>query len=205
MKINIHYSFLVLAVICLFTSKIIEMFIFLFIILLHELSHALVGLAFHKKVKRITITMIGGVVEICGNYSTFLKEFLINVSGIIMNCIILALASFLKNDYYKNLIVDFNCLMIIINVLPIYPLDGYRLLDSLVYSYFHSFKAMKKVVLISIVSSFLFLLFGIFEKSGGIIIIGIFLIFKNLGLKFHQETLFVRKEVSYYQNNLLTN
>ena len=85
LKINIHYSFLFLILIGLFAGRIVEILIFILIILLHELSHAITALLLGKKVKKITITMIGGVVEIKGHYSTFLKEFLINISGILMN------------------------------------------------------------------------------------------------------------------------
>ena len=64
---------------------------------------------------------------------------------------------------------------------------------------------MKIINLMSLIFSFLFLLIGIYEKSGGLIMIAFFLILKNLGLKFRQETRFIQKEVSYYQNKLLTN
>lgn len=205
LKINIHYSFLFLILIGLFAGRIVEILIFILIILLHELSHAITALLLGKKVKKITITMIGGVVEIKGHYSTFLKEFLINISGILMNIFLLIIARNIKDMYYQKLIVDFNRLMILINILPIYPLDGFRLIDDIVYSYYSSYKAMKIINLISLIFSFLFLLIGIYEKSGGLIMIAFFLIFKNLGLKFRQETRFIQKEVSYYQNKLLTN
>ncbi len=205
LKINIHYSFLFLILIGLFAGRIVEILIFILIILLHELSHAITALLLGKKVKKITITMIGGVVEIKGHYSTFLKEFLINISGILMNIFLLIIAKNIKDMYYQKLIVDFNRLMILINVLPIYPLDGFRLIDDIVYSYYSSYKAMKIINLMSLIFSFLFLLIGIYEKSGGLIMIAFFLILKNLGLKFRQETRFIQKEVSYYQNKLLTN
>lgn len=203
MKINIHYSFLFLIIVGLFANLLKEIIIFSFIILLHEASHAIMGLIFKKKIKRITITMIGGIIEISDNFTSFLKEFIINISGILMNFIILLLSLLIKNTYYKELIFNFNLLMILINILPIYPLDGYRLLSDVIYYYDESYKALKKIVLISIISLILFIIYAIINKSLGLIMIAIFLVFKNIRLKSRIETIFIRKKVNYLQNKML--
>lgn len=199
MKINIHYSFLFLIIVGLFANLLKEIIIFSFIILLHEASHAIMGLIFKKKIKRITITMIGGIIEISDNFTSFLKEFTINISGILMNFIILLLSLLIKNTYYKELIFNFNLLMILINILPIYPLDGYRLLSDIIYYYYESYQALKKIVLISIISLILFIIYAIINKSLGLIMIAIFLVFKNISLKSRLETIFIRKKVNYYK------
>lgn len=161
------------------------------------------GLIFKKKIKRITITMIGGIIEISDNFTSFLKEFIINISGILMNFIILLLSLLIKNIYYKEIIFNFNLLMILINILPIYPLDGYRLLSDVIYYYDESYKALKKIVLISIISLILFIIYAIINKSLGLIMIAIFLVFKNIRLKSRIETIFIRKKVNYLQNKML--
>lgn len=203
MKINIHYSFLFLIIVGLFANLLKEIIIFSFIILLHEASHAIMGLIFKKKIKRITITMIGGIIEISDNFTSFSKEFIINISGILMNFIILLSSLLIKNIYYKELIFNFNLLMILINILPIYPLDGYRLVSDTIYYYDESYKALKKVVLISIISLILFIIYAIVNKSLGLIMIAIFLVFKNISLKSRLETIFIREKVNYLQNKML--
>lgn len=198
MKISFHYSFLFLIVVGLFADLLKEVLVFSSIILVHELSHAFFAFIFKKKIKRITLTMIGGVIEIKGSNLSFFKEFIINISGILMNIILLLLSTEIRNIYYKELIYSFNMLMILINILPIYPLDGFRIFEDIVYYYCNSLKAFKNVILISLFSSIAFLIFGIFKKSYGLIIIGVFLIFKNISLKFQAETLFLMRKVNYY-------
>lgn len=205
MKFNIHYSFLFLIIVGLFASLLKELIIFSLIILLHETSHAITALIFKKKIKRITITIIGGIIEISDNYTSFLKELIINISGILMNFIILLLSLLIKNQYYKELIFDFNLLMIIINILPIYPLDGYRILSDTLFYYFASYKIIKNINFLSMISLILFIVYAIYNKSLGLIMVAIFLIFKNLSLKSQAETFFLKKQVNYYQNKMLAN
>lgn len=198
MKISIHYSFLFLIMFGLFADLLKEVLIFSSIIFIHELSHAFFAFVFKKKIKRITLTLIGGVIEIKGNNLSFLKEFIINISGILMNIILLLLSFKIKNIYYKELIYNFNMLMILINILPIYPLDSFRIFEDIIYCYYKSLKSFKNVILISLFCSIVFLIFGIFKKSYGLIIIGIFLVFKNISLKFQAETFFLMRKVNYY-------
>ncbi len=71
LKINIHYSFLFLILIGLFAGRIVEILIFILIILLHELSHAITALLLGKKLKNYNYYDRWS----CGNKRTLLYFF----------------------------------------------------------------------------------------------------------------------------------
>lgn len=55
-----------------------------------------------------------------------------------MNGIIILIVSFFKENYYAyyKIINDYSLLMICFNLLPIYPLDGYRIIKIILEMYF---------------------------------------------------------------------
>ena len=89
MKIKIHYSFYLLLFIGFFSGILKEVLIFTMIVMLHELSHLLASLIFCKKVNNITITLIGGVIDLDSNENGLIQEFIINISGILMNLLLI--------------------------------------------------------------------------------------------------------------------
>lgn len=98
---------------------------YLFIIF-HELSHMLVASIFGKEIKLFKFRLAG--VNICFNNMYLLnkyKEILIYLSGPISNIILALLFS------YNKMIFEINLSFALINLMPIYPLDGYNILYNI--------------------------------------------------------------------------
>ena len=94
---------------------------YLFIIF-HELSHMLVASIFGKKIELFKFRLAG--VNICFNNKNKLnknKEILIYFAGPLSNIILALLFS------YNKMIFEINLCFAIINLMPIYPLDGYNI------------------------------------------------------------------------------
>lgn len=202
MKIKIHYSFYLLLFIGFFSGILKEVLIFIIIVILHELSHLLTSLIFKKKINFITITLIGGVIDLDSNEKGLIKEFFINISGILMNLLLVIIIKSFKENYYTKLIFEYNLIMIIFNSLPIYPLDGYRILDLIWFNYNNKYKVVKIVSFISFILCIVFIIFGIMKKSIGICIIGLFLLYKNIININKREEIFLKKIVSEYKLNI---
>ena len=127
-KIEIEGLFLTLIIISIFSLKtrtyLETYFICYLFIVFHELAHIFVGAIFGKKIELIKITISG--VSVLFNKNLFnssnTQKILIYVAGPISN-IILALL-------FRNieLIYEINIFLAILNLLPIYPLDGYNIL-----------------------------------------------------------------------------
>ena len=108
----------------------------LLLIFLHELGHILVASIFKIKINRIVLTGMGLFMDAETNDLSFIKGIIFYLSGLIINLILLF---FLKEEFKK-----INLFILIINLIPIYPTDGYNILNSII-SYFFPYKISKYV------------------------------------------------------------
>lgn len=155
--------------------------ILLLLIIVHEIGHFITAIFFRIEVDKIYIYPFGGVSKFNISLNeSLLKEFLILIMGPIFQIIFYFII--INIDYFNNyvkLITVYNYTILLFNLLPIYPLDGGKLLNILLstkLSFRNSFD-------VSIIISYLTLLFiSIYllckSLSLNIIVIISFLIFK---------------------------
>lgn len=75
--IKIHISLILILLISCFIGQIKNALLMLLILLIHELGHLFFCILFRCKVKSITISMIGGVMDIDFSKANPLKKILI--------------------------------------------------------------------------------------------------------------------------------
>lgn len=133
-------------------------------ILLHEFGHVLTAKLYGYKTDTITLMLFGGVAEVNYDFRKNPKsEFWITIFGPLVNflifCIITAAVVifyiFTGFDYEKqktNLFLNFilelgnlNLLLMLFNLLPIFPMDGGRILRSLVNVFSKDFDKATKI------------------------------------------------------------
>lgn len=98
---------------------------YLFIVF-HELSHMFIAAIFGKEIKNFKFSLSG--VNISFNNIKRLekyKEILIYLAGPLSNLLLASIFS------YNKMIFEVNLCLCLINLLPIYPLDGYNILFNL--------------------------------------------------------------------------
>lgn len=137
-KVIIHPSIIILLLIGLFGGFLNELIIFLIITFLHEIGHLISAKIFKVKCRKITLTIIGGFIEL-DDYSSLstIPKIIINLSGIIVNLLLFLLIKVINFNFLdNNIISSYNLLMIIFNLLPITPLDGHKILKSLLETLF---------------------------------------------------------------------
>ncbi len=116
-------------------------------IILHEFGHILAAKTRGYKTHRMTLMILGGVAEIEPGFEYYPKsEFFITIFGPAVNAVIFfiimlispdKLLEFLKGNhifelnYFWQQIAVVNVFLMIFNLLPIFPMDGGRLVRSI--------------------------------------------------------------------------
>ncbi len=151
MTIKIHFSFIVFLIYLYFINNIKYYLTFYFFAVLHEMAHIIVAYILKVKIREINFLSVGLNVQYENNIS-HMKEIIIASAGPILS---LALAIFLSNS---NLAL-INFIIFISNIMPIYPLDGGRIIRILLVKIFGYKKGIKlyKAILIFSICMFIFL------------------------------------------------
>ena len=135
------FAFLVL----LYFTKQIEIYgIIMALAIIHEITHLLAGIFLKMKLKKITLMPLGLSVEFNLNPSDYnykilksnkleIKKIIVAISGPLANLILMIFTNFISlENNLKELIIYANLIIALFNLLPIYPLDGGRILKSLI-------------------------------------------------------------------------
>jgi Zn-dependent protease len=111
-------------------------------VLAHELSHSLVAKHEGLTVRGITLFFFGGIANADEDGLTAKKEFLIAIAGPLLSVAlggVFWLVNLLPLGAYVNAILDYlftiNILLALFNMIPGFPLDGGRVLRSVLWNY----------------------------------------------------------------------
>lgn len=145
--IEVEYLFLIFSFICIFSDKARLYFTSFFscylFILFHELSHVLIASLFGKRIETLKFSLSGMNAKFEREKYKLIEEksyfinMLIYLAGPLSNIIF---AVIFRNNRF---ICDINISLAVINLFPIYPLDGYNILKNLLGSYNNSRKCLK--------------------------------------------------------------
>ena len=157
-KIAVHPLFIVLGIYYLFQGRILEFVICSLSALIHELGHSFVATNRGYRLNKIVLMPFGAVVK--GNVRGLkLKDqaiiaFAGPVTNIVIGFFFVALWWFFPVVYpYTEQIVISNLSIGLINLLPIYPLDGGRVSYALIASKIGEKKATKISKIVGLVLS----------------------------------------------------
>lgn len=157
-KINIFtYIFLILSMLSGYGR---EMLIVYFILIVHELGHYILFKYYNINVNKITLYPYGGMIDNNMLINTNSKKVLIiSLGGIFIQIVLYLIiyllfkVGFIDYNFYK-MFFKYNLYIILFNLIPIYPLDGFKILNS-VLELVLSFKLSLKI---SIIFNFVFII-----------------------------------------------
>ena len=162
--------------------------LFSIIILVHEFGHVLMGILFGWKIDKIIILPFGALTVFQEDLNRrIFEEFLIVIMGPIFQIVFTWILCEFGNF---NRVFDYSMAILCFNLLPIYPLDGSKLLNLLL----NKIVSFKRSHALIIINSFLIILVLIMIKSFDLlfVLIILFLILKLFQEVCDHENLFNR-------------
>lgn len=141
MKLRIDLKIIAVILIFLFTRQLKTYCIIMFFCFLHELGHIITAKLFKMRIEKIEILPCGFSASFFSyNSSGFSKSFsmqelLVALAGPIVSLMLALSFQYIDDTNFtivtKQEIVYSNILILIFNLLPLYPLDGGRILKNI--------------------------------------------------------------------------
>lgn len=169
------------------------------IIFIHELGHFLAAKFLGWKVDKIYFYPYGGYTKFNDDLNKpKIEELLIMIMGPIFQIIYFFLLKGILNINELILFRNYHYSILLFNLLPIYPLDGGKLLN-IIFNYFNSFRGSFKLTII--VSYILFFLgIWLFFYNSGSVSLSFLMVIIMLMCKLTEEA---KKEKFYFNKFLL--
>lgn len=181
MRFRIDLKIFIFLIIFYFTKQI-EIYVYLMLFaFIHEIGHLIAGLALGMKPEKIEIMPFGFSLSFKTNVKDFnkkikkgnilgIKKIIVAFAGPLTNLIIILITSHINIDIIKQLMIIYtNFLIFAFNLIPIYPLDGGRILKEFLHINFGIQKTEKMIFLISNivlwVVSILIIILAIYTKN----------------------------------------
>ncbi len=175
-------------------------------VILHEYGHALTGKRFGVKTQDIIISPLGGLARMTNMPEKPIHEFFIVIAGPLVNLAIgtfigvimyfitgkfsmdLLTYDFNKPEEYIRMLMPINLGLFLFNLIPAFPMDGGRILRSLLSIKLGKVKATQIASVVGRVLAIGFVIYGVFDQQMILAMIGLF-IFMMAGKEYDQTKL----------------
>ena len=176
MRFRIDLKIFLFLILFYFTKQIETYVIIIVFAIIHELGHLMAGLIMGMKPEKIELMPYGISISFKLKPKDYnkkilkanlleIKKILVAIPGPFTNLLIIIFATHLKIELFSNLIIIYaNLLLILFNLVPIYPLDGGRILKGIL----HIFLGKRKAERYTNSISFIILIILTFIASIGI-------------------------------------
>ena len=210
MRIRIDLKIFIFLILFILTRQIEIYALMMVFAIIHELGHMISGILLGLKIEKMELMPYGVSVsfrlttkdynnKIKNGNLLELKKIIVAIAGPLTNLLIAIITYYLDiGEELKALVVYSNILLLLFNLIPVYPLDGGRILKSILHILFGKKTAEKYINNIS----FVLLLFLTFVSSIAIIClknIAIFLIIAFLWLMYIKEDKVYRRKENIYK------
>ncbi|MGM8212993.1 site-2 protease family protein [Virgibacillus sp. W0430] len=167
-RVHLHPILFIFVVISFLTGTFIELFILMFIVFIHEMGHYTMAKLLHWRIQHITLWVFGGVMRTDEHANKpIYEEFLVTIAGPAQHLVLYVLILVLEHttslpDSIFQLTYQYNTIIFLFNMLPIWPLDGGKLLYLSLSSFLPFRKAYYFIIRFSIGLTLFFLIYQLF-------------------------------------------
>lgn len=209
MRFRIDLKIFIFILLFYFTKQIETYAMIMFFAILHEFGHLLAGLLLRMKPEKMEVMPYGVSIafqitqkdynrKIKRGNQLELKKIVVALAGPITNIVIMMIAFQLKINVFEGLMIIYsNLILVLFNLLPIYPLDGGRIVKGILHIFLGKRKAETYTNRISFVTLILFTFMAsilIYQVEN----IAIFLIVLVLwGIFIREDRIYERKNKIY--------
>jgi stage IV sporulation protein FB len=206
-----HPLFSIVLLLSLAAGYFIETATLFAIILIHEIGHVTAAKSFSWRVREVQLLPFGGVVVVdeLGSMPVW-QEIVVALAGPLQNVWMIATAFFLQwlgliSAEWSAYFIKANLFIAVFNLLPILPLDGGKILQSLLSLWQPFYRVIFITCILSFIFSLVLIVFSLLHVlRGGIqlnlLIIGIFLMYSNWysykSLSYHFMRFLINREVA---------
>lgn len=196
MELKIDLKIILFALIFYFTGQIEIYCLCLLFALIHELGHVLVARILGNKLLKFKIMPLGFSIFLQTNIEDYnkkikkgnmyvLKNLIISIAGPITNIIIFLVAFFLPIELMlKEKIIYINAIIAIFNLIPMYPLDGSKILQNVLKLFCSNKESYKYTNIVANATLIIFTIFCsifiLYAKNIAIVAILIYLWYINV-------------------------
>jgi len=175
LRIRIDLKIVIFLIIFYFTNQLWNYFFIMFFSVIHEIGHIVCGLLLKMKTEKIEIMPFGLRASFYTNFddkNIKLKEILVTIAGPVTS-LALAILCTTQEAIYSNILI------LLFNMIPIYPLDGGRIIKGVLYIKYGAVKSESLIYKISYITMILVTLISsigvYYYKNLAIFLICIFL------------------------------
>lgn len=148
LRVRIDLKIFIFLLIFYFTNQIKTYLMIMFFCVIHEIGHIVVGMIFKMKLEKVEIMPFGLAVSFDTNFkfpNNKIKEIFVTLAGPFTS---LALAILCKTQE----VIYSNILILLFNLIPIYPLDGGRIIKAILHIKLGGVQAEKMINKISYIT-----------------------------------------------------
>lgn len=177
MRMTIHPLFLPLLFSIVLYGNVSYYALILSSLILHEIGHILAALLCKVKVERCVIMPYGGEIELRGGMSIApKKQLIIAIGGPIATLCCIAVTPFL-DPLVADPLLKIQLILLAINIIPIWPLDGGRIIMSLILIFVPRVRMVEFYLSLSLILITLtvFITFILLPKTLFLLVLSVFL------------------------------
>lgn len=199
-KIHLHPIMMLFILLSFITGTFIHLFILFSIVLIHEAGHYAMARYFNWEIHSIMLWVFGGVMKTDESMNRPIKEeIFVTLAGPVQHVfiffvlIVFQFISFISPDILL-MAHYYNIILFIFNLLPIYPLDGGKILLSILSSTIPFKKAYDRTIIFAMFACIAVLIYQIFffQFTLSAFMLFLFLLWENWQEWKYRHYLFLR-------------